>query len=402
MTVDYRFRNDAEIDDVSATLFFSETLPALLASSAELVTPWLEFKTPANVSIECDGSTWTLAYTDGALQILPGLSDSGLHVRLSDHDFSGMINDLYTPMTFYTGGTLDIARGDLGDFLDWWLVLRGLLDHRPVHIPGSLEFVDLQGRPLDLSLSFQLGDNPDEMRHFLETAGFLHLKGVFTAAEMAAISSDMDSSMNCYSEGDGLSWWATTAEGDRRLVRMQAFDTHSATTATLLDDVRFQQLGEIPGAGHIHSGLKGNRIEALIKPLHVVKGLSDLPWHKDCSLGRHSYDCCSLTAGISVTGAGPDSGQLRVVAGSHRVLMWPALISGSAQHGLPEIDLPTETGDVTLHLSCTHHMAQAPTANERRVMYTSFRLPALAGANSKASLERISKVREAAYRTVSQ
>ena len=82
--------------------------------------------------------------------------------------------------------------------------------------------------------------------------------------------------------------------------------------------------------------------------------------------------------------------------------MWPALISGAKQHGLPEIDLATKTGDVTLHLSCTLHMAQAPTARERRVMYTSFKLPALGGEQSIASLERISKVREAAYRTVSQ
>ena len=181
-----------------------------------------------------------------------------------------------------------------------------------------------------------------------------------------------------------------------------SFPIATATTAALLDDPRFKTLGDITGAGHTHEGLKGNAIEALIKPLNVVQGLSDLPWHKDCSLGRHSYDCCKLTAGISVTGAGADSGQLRVIAGSHRVLMWPALISGAKQHGLPEIDLATGTGDVTLHLSCTLHMAQAPTARERRVMYTSFKLPALGGEHCKASLERINKVREAAYRTVSQ
>ena len=410
MTVDYRIRNDAEISDISAKAFFTETLPGLWETSSGLVTPWLQFKTPGDLSLECEGTVWSLAYHNGELQILPGVSESGLHVRLSADDFSGMINDLYTPMTFYTGGTLDIPRGELGDFLDWWLVLRGLLDQRPVHVPGALEFTGRNGEPLDLSRSFRLDDSlhdqvedsTDEMRHFLETAGFLHLKGVFTEEEMASISSDMDGALDSYQEGDGHSWWASTADGARRLVRMQAFDTHSVTTAALLDDPRLARLGDIAGAGHTHEGLKGNRIEALIKPLNVVQGLSDLPWHKDCSLGRHSYDCCKLTVGVSVTGAGSDSGQLRVVAGSHRVLMWPALISGSQQHGLPEIDLATGTGDATLHLSCTLHMAQAPTARERRVMYTSFRLPAMGGEQSKASLERISKVREAAYRTVSQ
>jgi len=42
-------------------------------------------------------------------------------------------------------------------------------------------------------------------------------------------------------------------------------------------------------------------------------------------IGRHSYDCCGLTVGISVTGADARSGQLRVVAGSHRALIGVAV-----------------------------------------------------------------------------
>ena len=66
--------------------------------------------------------------------------------------------------------------------------------------------------------------------------------------------------------------------------------------------------------------MPGNRIGALTKPIGVVKGISDVPWHKECSLGRHSYECCSLTVGISVTGAAAESGMLRVVPGTHRAL----------------------------------------------------------------------------------
>ena len=43
----------------------------------------------------------------------------------------------------------------------------------------------------------------------------------------------------------------------------------------------------------MHTGLENNRIEALVKPIGVVEGISDVPWHKDCSLGRHCYECCS-------------------------------------------------------------------------------------------------------------
>ena len=144
----------------------------------------------------------------------------------------------------------------------------------------------------------------------------------------------------------------------------------------------------------------GNRIEALIKPIGVVEGISDVPWHKDCSLGRHRDECSSLTVGISVTGADATSGRLRVVAGSHRALVWPALLRRGQD--LPVVDLPTATGDVTVHQSCTLHMAQPPTERERRVLDTGFRLPPVDPEATQAARGRLAKVREAAPGTVSQ
>jgi len=184
----------------------------------------------------------------------------------------------------------------------------------------------------------------------------------------------MDAAAPSYEQGDGRSWWATQADGTDRLVRMQGFEQRSPAAASLLEDDRFVGLGALGRSGHRHAGLPGNRVEALFKPLDVVAGISDIPWHKDCSLGRHSYQCCSLTVGVSVTGGGETSGQLRVIAGSHRALIWPSLLDTSTLD-LPDLALPTETGDVTVHLSCTLHRAQPPTTRERRVMYTSFGLP---------------------------
>ena len=135
-----------------------------------------------------------------------------------------------------------------------------------------------------------------------------------------------------------------------------------------------------------------------MKPIGVVDGISDVPWHKDCSLGSHSYRCCSLTVGISVTGADAESGQLRVVAGSHRALTRPALVRSDLD--LPQVDLPTATGDVTIHLSCTLHMSQPPVVRERRVVYTDFCL--FASGEVDPGEARIRRVREGVYRTVSQ
>jgi hypothetical protein len=181
---------------------------------------------------------------------------------------------------------------------------------------------------------------------------------------------------------------------------MQAFDEHSPSTSELIGDRRFLDLAEIPGDGHVFGARSDNRIEALFKPIGVVEGISDVPWHKDCSLGRHSYECCSLTVGISVTGADDVSGQLRVRAGSFRALTWPALDQPGCD--LPVIDLPTRTGDVTLHLSCTLHMAQPPVERERRVMYSGFSLPPLDRRAAAEGRARLRAVREAAPVTVSQ
>jgi hypothetical protein len=41
--------------------------------------------------------------------------------------------------------------------------------------------------------------------------------------------------------------------------------------------------------------------------------------------------------------------------------------------------LETRTGDVTVHCSCTLHRAHPPVDRPRKVVYTSFRLPPLAG-----------------------
>jgi hypothetical protein len=345
--------------------------------------------------------TWTLTLGDAGLAVRRGDDGAVARVRLDDVGVHDLVNDLRTPMGFFTGGDLDMPSGRLEDFLDWAVVLRSLLDGQRVHVPGDVTFVDRDGAPLDLRRSFGLDDDPEEVSHFLAEAGFVHLRRVFDEDEMAAVSADMDAAAGGYADGDGRSWWATTHDGTRRLVRMQYFHDASATTAALVEGDRLQGITRYTADGHRWGkpGANSNRVEALVKPLGVTQGISDVPWHKDCSLGSHSYRCCSLTVGISVTGADAASGQLRVVAGSHRALIQPAFVRRGLD--LPQVDLPTETGDVTVHLSCTLHMSQPPEARERRVLYTDFSLPTDEGARSpnEAVLRRI---RDGAPTTVSQ
>jgi Phytanoyl-CoA dioxygenase (PhyH) len=280
-------------------------------------------------------------------------------------------------------------------------VLRGSLDQRPPDVGETPTFLDREGAPLDLARTFAWDrDDDEDMAHFLHQTGFLHVAGVFTEDEMSGVSADMDRAAPTYRQGDGRSWWARTAAGEERLVRMQGFDAMSPHASALVTDGRLARLAALTGDGHEWAGMDGNALEALVKPIGIVEGISDVPWHKDCSLGRHSYECSSLTVGISVTGADAHSGQLRVVGGSNRAFVWPAFVR--RDNTLPLVDLPTSTGDVTVHLSCTMHMAQPPVDRERRVMYTGFRLPPLRPDAAAEARRRLRAVRETAAVTVSQ
>jgi hypothetical protein len=316
-------------------------------------------------------------------------------VFLSDDEVTKLVNDLITPMTLVASAGRHVQRGDHGNFLDWWVVLRSLIDARPAHTAASVAFRGADGSPLDLERSFDADDDDAEMAQFLAETGFLHLAGWFDPAEMEAISAEMDAAFAHYTPEDGNSWWAETADGTNRAVRLQRFEEHSPTFTGLLSDARFLRIGRLTGDDY--EARAGG--EALEKPIGVVKGISDLMWHKDCALGMHSYRCCGLTVGISVTGADEGSGQLAVVPGSHRALVQPGFYRKS--WGLPVRQLPTHSGDVTVHCSCTFHMSHAPVTSERRVIYTGF---GLANRDDRP-LEheaQVRVIREEAHRKVSQ
>ena len=391
--MDLRTRTDADVPVVEAERFFGVDLPELAERRADLVALAVGHLDLRPLAVEVDGRSWRLEPDGDGIRTAPGTADATLSVtaqRMAD-----LVNDHVTPVGLMTAGAWTLDR-HLRTVMDWWLVLRSLIDERPVHVPGAVTVA------ADVTRSFTLDDDPAELRGFLEEAGFLHLRGVFTATEMQRISDDMDIAEPTRSPGDGRSWWATTADGTERVVRMQRLNEDSPTAAALLDDDRFLAIGAIPGVGYDHPRIgRSNPIEALFKPIGVRQGISDVPWHKDCSLGRHSYECCGLTVGISVTGAGPGSGQLRVIAGSHRALVWPSLLDAGGLD-LPEVPLATETGDVTLHLSCTLHMAEPPTERERRVVYTGFSLPPPDRAAALENRRRIQAARESAPLATSQ
>ncbi len=394
MSVDERTRVDGEIDAVDPAQCFGEVLPTAFEREQDLLAAAVSAYAPAPLVVDVDGDAWTLAVDRGVVRVRNGRDDAAPTVlRTTRAQLDDLVNDQVTVVGMQTNGSLDQPVGRFDALLDWWLLLRGALDARAPHTPGAIDLVDAGGAPLALDRSFAVDAPLDEMGDFLQRAGYLHITGVYDEGEMAAVSRDMDAAAPTYSRGDGRSWWAKNRAGDDLLVRMQYFDQVSPAVERLVGDDRLQRLAGLTGDDHVYGGMKDNRIEALFKPFDVVEGISDLPWHKDCALGRHSYDCCSMTVGISVSGADAVSGQLRTVAGSHRALMWPSL-HNEHRSDLPTVPLPTRTGDLTVHLSCTLHQSVPPVERERRVLYTGFRLPPRGTDAERAALERLRAIRE--------
>jgi hypothetical protein len=370
-TIDMRTRYEGDQALLDPVEFLEGELQERVAENgAEAAGIALQRNLPA-LTLAVDGTELTLSHDHGSMTARPG-AGGALTVDLDRAAFSDLMQDVASGFGLQMMGRATVRSGDLESLLQWEPVLRCLLDGRPAYRPGSIDFRDRSGAPLDLRTSFRADSDPREMGHFLAEAGFLHVAGVFTLDEMAAVSAELDEAIAAADRDDGASWWARTASGEWYASRILGFNQKSPTLRELLQSVRFTALGKLTDDTYIQRDpLLGDSAEGLLKKVGVVEGISDVSWHKDCSMGGHSLHCCGMTVGISVTGAGRHNGELGVVPGSHRANI--ALL-GVAGLDLPRLPLPTQTGDITVHCSCTLHMSRPPESAERRVVYTGFGL----------------------------
>jgi len=373
MTVDVRTRRAMDVRAISRDEVLDALLPDAASVHGELAARGVLYQGLLPLGLEVDGRSITLEAAAGRLALRPGTESAGVVATLDADALSDMVQDRQSTMGLAMTSRVKITRGNISDWVEWEPVLRALLDGRKVYESGDVGFVDLDGHALDFEQTFGIDDDPRIMAHFLHQAGFLHLRAVFTPSEMAALGADVDEWIARAEPDDGASWWATDEEGVEQAVRVLFFYDKSAVLRSLLHDPRFRWIGDLTGDGHRFSG----GAEGLVKPLGITRGLSDLPWHKDCGQGGHSYICNSLTCGISVTGAGRTSGALGVVPGSHRANTMAA--GRDRRLDLQPLVLETTTGDVTVHCSDALHRAYPPLERPRKVVYTDFRLPTLAG-----------------------
>jgi hypothetical protein len=372
-TVDFRTRFQGSAVEVDAAEFLGGTLPALLDEHGALAARGYAQLGLSPLGIEVGEERFTLGASSSALAVRAGIDDDATVVVLAPDAFSELVQETSTTLGLGMRGRVEMRRGTMDEFVAWEPVLRALIDGRPVYEPGTIPLVDATGSELDLRRSFTLDDPRELVGEFLATAGYVKLRGVFEPDEMAPIVDELDTAVADAERDDGQAWWARDGEGEWYAARILAFNDKSPSLRKVLHDERLATLGTFTDDRYGQRDPdNSDAAEGLTKRIGVTEGISDVPWHKDCSPGGHSYGCCGLTVGLCLTPADRESGELGVIAGSHR-----ANVQGGgvrAELDLPRVALPAEVGDVTIHCSCILHMSRPPVTRERRVVYTGFGL----------------------------
>lgn len=320
---------------------------------------------------------WTYRSTGDDIEVVEGRA-AGLTISLASDAFSDFVNEMWSVFGLLYGERLTLETGSFEHLVAWEPVLQALWFDRPIYAATeSSEFVDRNGTQLSLHQSFTLDDDVDEMSHFLQTCGYLVLRNVFSAEEIAEMNDVVDRERQRSTPDDKRSWWATDSDGNEVCCRVTYLAERDQVFADLAADERLKVIAALSGAQLLSCPDRLDGLGVVIKNPGVVEGLSDLPWHRDCGMGGHFVLCPGLNVGVQLDQASAENGQLWFLAGSHHHAAQS--LDMSQINGLPAVAVDAQPGDVTVHFGHVMHAApppSSPTAN-RKAVYVGFHVPEL-------------------------
>jgi hypothetical protein len=352
--------------------FHHRALPALVAKNGALAAGDLRDAPPLAFRID-DGTARTWRPSPVGVEVLEGFDTASTVVDLSEDTFSAFVNELLTASGAVRTGRANVARGSLAGWQRWEPAIQSLCSGRAIYGPTIWhDLVHDTGAPLDLLRSFSVDDDEQAMRAHLATAGYLHVKHVFTADEVARYSDEVEHARSLTTPGDPYSWWSVNAGGEEVVTRINYLGRHSQVIDELNFDDRLAHYAGLAGPGLrvCNDRLDGPMV--FLKHSNVVKGNGDLGWHVDDGIGGHPVMCPLIQVGIQLDHASAANGQLQLLAGSHRCTKhW---YEWGDEAGLPVVALDTEPGDLTVHFGDAMHTTPPPTADGagRRALYFKF------------------------------
>ena len=358
------------INDIDFDEFHATELPSRLAQgngklAASTIKPGRTFAWHLT-----DGRAVTYTITEDGIDITQGDLDAEVVVEIPPDDWSMYAQEMKSCFALLYTNAIRMWKGEFNHFAAWEPTLLAAYFGRPVYEkPPKLH--NRRGRRLDLEQSFTLDDDPEEISHFFQTTGFLHLREVYTPGEVAAYNAIVSEAMRNASPDDKRSWWATRDNGSQVCCRVTYLNEKYPMIRALRDDGRLQRIADFSGEELLPNSDRLDGYSVVVKQGKVAEGLADLPWHRDCGMGGHPVLCPGVNVGIQLDEANGKNGQLHFLAGSHH----------HSNHGMevkknwPAVAIDTKPGDVTAHFGHTLHGAPPPRVlgQGRRVLYAGFK-----------------------------
>ena len=321
-----------------------------------------------------DGAAYTYLARGEEVDVLPGDEQADTVIELEPEIWQNVVYELDAAAGLLYGGRAHCRRGNPVRWLAWEPALRAMFSGRPVYDPEHVELSDRGGAPLDAAQSFQPGDDPAEMAHFLRSAGYLFVRRVFSSEEIAGFLAEAELLRAEAVPGDKLSWWGKDAKGEAVLCRV----TRAAAKPRLRSipaDARILALKDLADEPleHRRAASDEEGVSIIWKHPEMREGLGDLPWHRDCGMGGHAIMCPVLVVSVFLTPATSETGALRMLPGSWRASCGP--IDARDARAPRGVTYTAQPGDVSLHYGDTMHAAPPPTRDDLPV----YRVSAVTG-----------------------
>jgi len=350
-----------ELSEFEFDRFHQESLPARLAAGNGALAHELAARLGSLGLRLRDGRSVTYVATGDGIGVEVGCDAAKTVVEFDHETWVGLAQDLETGPGLLYSGRGKVVQGNGMAFMGWESAWRAMYHGRPVFDPperASATLRDRAGQPLDVKRTFTPESDLDEMAHFMKETGFMLVRGVFDADEVAAFWEASDVLKEQAREGDGQSWWGKTASGEAVLTRVLDGSGHAAFRG-LETNVRLTRLMESVEPELVPNLDAGDFASVLYKNPGVVEGLSDLPWHRDCGMGGHGVMCPTVNLSIFLSEANDATGPLKVLPGSHRGSV--PFIDATHEKAPAGIPVSGQPGDVSLHYGDVMHAAPPPT-----------------------------------------
>ena len=318
---------------------------------------------PLGIRIRETGEEVTYRAREGGIEVEPGLAEASTAIELDHQTWDQLTRDLESSAGLIYGQRVERLRGDLMELMQWEPALRWMFVRRPVYDADAVDLRSASGKRLDPCHGFRPDDDPEEMKEYLRTVGYLWIRGVFSPEEVAILQTEAEELRAEAREGDQESWWGRNVDGEAVVCRVLRAGKKARMRSLHGDPriTRMAKLCDVPMA--IKQGPEDkDGVTVLWKQPGVAEGLGDLPWHRDCGMGGHASMCPTAVLSVFLGPNTPEAGEIRFLPGSWQTSL--AFAEGGAESAPKGVAPPAEPGDITFHYGDGLHVAPPPTGTD--------------------------------------